>query len=205
MPRPEDKSLVAGLLAGDADARTRFYRQYHRDVLGWCRRLGGGLVDPEDAAHDVFEVALHRVVTFRGDSSLARWLFGLTRKVLANHRRRARTRRLREWLTDTPARSASSPTRDPLKKMLDGELLRSLHVAIGSLTRKQREVLVLCAIEERSGGEVADILGVSRATVYNRLHSARRAFARHSRGSGLVRPRNASARGEESAEGEELE
>ena len=98
MLRLDEARLVAQLCRGEPEARSQFYRRYHRDVLGWCRRLGCGLVDLEDAAQDVFERALDRVGTFRGDSTLGRWLFGMTRKVLANHRRKAQRRRLWEWL-----------------------------------------------------------------------------------------------------------
>ncbi len=188
MSRLDEARLVADLCQGDTEARSRFYRQYHRDVLGWCRRLGCGMVDPEDAAQDVFERALDRVGSFRGESSLRRWLFGLTRKVLANQRRRARTRRLREWLSWDHADRQASSERQPDQAVADAETLHQVQQCLAALTRRQREVLVLCAIEGRSGDEVAELLGIPRATVYTRLHSARSAFERRAAEVGLERP-----------------
>lgn len=187
--RLDEAKLVAELCRGEPEARSRFYRLYHRDVLGWCRRLGCGLVDPEDAAQDVFVTALDRVGSFRAESTLGRWLFGLTRKVLANHRRKAQRRRLWEWLTGDRADREASPARSPAQRLLDSEKLAMIQRCLASLTPLQREVIVLCAIEQRSGKEAAELLGIPQATVYTRLHAARAAFDERAREVGLERPR----------------
>ena len=188
MQRLDEARLVAELCRGEPQARSQFYRQYHRDVLGWCRRLGYGLVDPEDAAQDVFLTAPDRVGSFRAESTLGRWLFGLTRRVLANHRRKAQRRRVWEWLAGDRVEREASPSPSPAQKLLDSERQALVHQCLASLTQRQQEVIVLCLIEERSGKEVAELLGIPQATVYTRIHSARAAFARRARGAGLKRP-----------------
>lgn len=188
MQRLDEAKLVADLCRGEPEARSRFYRLYHRDVLGWCRRLGCGLVDPEDAAQDVFVTALDRVGSFRAESTLGRWLFGLTRRVLANQRRKAQRRRLWEWLAGDRADREASPGRNPAQRLLDSEKLGLIHQCLASLTKRQREVIVLCAIEQRSGREAAELLGIPQATVYTRLHSARAAFDKRAGELGLERP-----------------
>jgi len=182
----DETAWVRALAKGDAAAATRLYDTFQADVLGWCWRLGSGLIDPEDAAHDVFVVALARIGSFRGQSSMRTWMYGVTRRVLANHRRRARTRLLRErltkrgevWGTDrgpTPADAASS-----------SEQRRLVHECLESLSAKHREVIVLCSLEGRTGREVAELLGVPEATVYSRLHYARTAFREAAGRFGLV-------------------
>ena len=47
---------------------------------------------------------------------------------------------------------------------------------LDSLPRAQREVLVLCELEEHSGREVAELLSIPLGTVKSRLRAARRAF-----------------------------
>ena len=46
--------------------------------------------------------------------------------------------------------------------------------ALASLSEKKREVVVLVTIEGMSGEEVAALLGIPVATVWTRLHHARR-------------------------------
>ncbi len=188
MRRLDEARLVVHLCRGEPEARSQFYRLYHRDVLGWCRRLGGGLIDPEDAAQEVFVKALDRIGSFRAESTLGRWLFGLTRRVLANHRRKVQRRRVWEWLAGDRTEQWISPDRDPAQMLLDSEKRALIHQCLASLTRRQREVIVLCLIEGRSGKEAAELLGIPQATVYTRLHNARGAFERRAREVGLERP-----------------
>jgi DNA-directed RNA polymerase specialized sigma24 family protein len=63
------------------------YREHVHLVGRWVVRLGGPAVDVEDTVHEVFAIACTRLAGFRGDSSLATWLFGITDKVVRNRRR----------------------------------------------------------------------------------------------------------------------
>ena len=87
MGEPTDN--LARLRRLEPDAVDRFYRDHAASVLGWVIRLGGQRLDADDVAHQVFEVALNKLPTFRGDSSVRTWLYGITRRVVANARRRA--------------------------------------------------------------------------------------------------------------------
>jgi len=173
---------------GDADAVARLYDTYLDDILGWCRRLGGGLLDPEDAAHDVFVVALARIGSFEGRSSLRTWLFGVTRRVLANHRRRVRVRQFRERLSYSGRLMARDRGPSPAENASLSERRMLVHRCLDSLSRKHREVLVLCSLEGRTGREAAQLLGIPEATVCSRLHYARAAFGEVARRRGLVAP-----------------
>ncbi len=194
---PDDPAWLRKLADGDPVARGQFYDLFQRDVLGWCRRMGGINVDAEDAAHDVFMVALGRLESFRGDSSLRTWLFGITRRVLANQRRKAKVRRLRETLLGD--RSQTTPDRGPgpLGRALQNEQVRRVHRCLDALSAKHREVLVLCSLEGRSGQEAAELLGIPEATVYSRLHYARAAFRKAARRQGLVHGGNGDGEGTE--------
>jgi RNA polymerase sigma-70 factor (ECF subfamily) len=67
------------------DAGT-IYRMHVHQVARWAARLGGPALDLEDIVHEVFAVACRRLSSFRGESSLSTWLFGITDKVV-RHRR----------------------------------------------------------------------------------------------------------------------
>ena len=57
-------------------------------VLGWCERLGGPRVEPEDAAHDILLIVVRKLPALRDPKAYPAWLFHITRKTLANRRRR---------------------------------------------------------------------------------------------------------------------
>lgn len=93
------------------------------------------------------------------------WLFGVARKVLANHYRGERRRlaladRLREQVGEVV------PGHEPVDP--------ALAQAMDRLSPDDRELLRLVAWEELARDEIAHVLGIPRATVRVRLHRARR-------------------------------
>lgn len=156
-----------------SEAVSLFYREHARTVVDWVIRLGGPDLCPEEVAQDVFVVALRRFGTFQDDGRPTAWLFGITRRVVANARRKAALRRFVGLL---PAgHAADEPSaEDLLREHRQRRLVQEL---LDTLSSRHREVLVLCDLEERSGPEVAEMLQVSVGTVYSRLHHARARFA----------------------------
>ncbi len=173
--RPEQTDLVAALQAGEPQALDRFYREHASQVLAWVIRLGGHRLDSEDTAHEVFMVALRRMDTFRGDSALTTWLYGITRNVVNNARRKAALRRF-IGMDDVPEPVAPTPGADDRVDQMRRRQL--VQIALQRLNARQREVLVLADLEGRSAPEVSAMIGVPVGTVYSRLHHARKAFAR---------------------------
>jgi len=154
------------------DAET-LYRDQARAVLRWVIRLGGPHLDAQDVAHEVFAVALRRASTFRGGSETA-WLYGITRRVVANARRRSRLRRF-FGLDEAPPPVSRDPSADEVLQRLQQR--RLVQEILEDLSDAHREALVLVDLEGRSAPEVAAMLGISEGTVYSRVHHARRNFA----------------------------
>src|SRR5262245_16580346 len=86
-------ALVEAVQCGDLAAREALFSACAPIVRRWCARLGGPTVDAEDAAHDVLLIVLLRIDSLERPACFERWLFGITRRVLARHRRRAWVRR----------------------------------------------------------------------------------------------------------------
>src|SRR5262245_51753387 len=55
-----------------------------------ARRLGVASLHVDDVVQEVFLVVFRRLAEFEGRSSLKTWLFGITRRVVRDHRRSAR-------------------------------------------------------------------------------------------------------------------
>jgi RNA polymerase sigma-70 factor, ECF subfamily len=154
----------------DDDAVTRFeelYRACYTDLLGYVLRRSESPEAAADVVADTFLVAWRRLHDIPRDHARL-WLFGVARRVLANHRRSVRrtadlAARLRQEL--------ASAHRDP------SEAPDEVGQAFDALSEADREVLRLVAWEELSAAEVAVVLGCSANAARIRLHRARRRFA----------------------------
>ena len=170
-----DPMDIEALQKGDSRALDAFYRSHARKVLNWTTRLGGPHIDPEDVAQDVFATAMTRLDKYRPEAgSLTGWLYGITRRVVANARRRALLRRM-VGLDSIREPPHPGPGVDEAVAALWRR--RKVVAALDRLSWKHREIIVLMDLEERTAPETAEILSCSVGTVYSRLHYARKQFA----------------------------
>lgn len=169
-----DPAVADDALRGGDDALDRLARAWLPHVYAWCHRLGGPGIDAEDAAHETLIVVCRNLRRVKAAEAFPAWLFGVCRKVIANHRRRAWLRRWLPGASTEVAATAWGPDRS-------AEARRAADVvwkALDALRAEQREVLVLCELEERTAAEVAELLGIPIGTVKSRLRLAREAFRR---------------------------
>lgn len=164
---------VQALKRGDRGAQGQFYEVYARLVLDRVRRLGGPSLDAEDVAHEVFIIAFRKLDTFREGGSLGAWLFGITRRVVANARRKAAIRRMvgLEQIAE-PSDPGMRADEEVATRWRRAMVLR----ALDRVKPVHREVIVLVDFEDRTTAEAAEILEVSVGTVYSRLHYGRKMF-----------------------------
>lgn len=170
--------VVDGLRARDPDAFRACYELTSRLLISVAYALMGNRVDAEDAAQDAYLALVRAAPELRGDGrSLRAWLVRATRNA-AIDRLRARGRRPEQLRADLSAPDSSrgvlvGPDDVPEAEMpLDPEMLAALDL----LTTDQRSVLVLRHVVGLSGGEVAQVLGISRAAVYALCARAERAM-----------------------------
>ncbi|MEZ4315929.1 MAG: sigma-70 family RNA polymerase sigma factor [Myxococcota bacterium] len=159
-------------LDGSDDAIDALAKAWLPTVYAWCHRLGGPGVDAEGAAHDVLMVMVRRLHTVQSPEQFPSWLFGTCRRVIANHRRKAW---LRRWVPG-PIRERAHPDPGPERSVQARQAADLVWAALEALPVDQREVLVLCELEERSGSEAAELLGIPLGTVKSRLRAAKQAF-----------------------------
>ncbi|MBX3273235.1 MAG: RNA polymerase sigma factor [Sandaracinaceae bacterium] len=143
--------LVERLRSRDDVVIDRVLRELVPEVRRWMLFHLGPRDDLDDAAQDALgEIAgaLHR---FEGRSSLAT----LARRITLRTSFRYYKRR-REELAIEPS---GGP--DPERQVAARRALARLHVALAQLPERRRAAFVLCAVEELTPAEAADVLGVS--------------------------------------------
>ncbi|MCB9742953.1 MAG: sigma-70 family RNA polymerase sigma factor [Alphaproteobacteria bacterium] len=169
-----DTALIEAAIAGDVRARETLLRAWLPQLISWCKRLSGPKVDPEDIFQDVAEKVLTKMHTLREPAALPGWLYQVVRSQANRRRRKAWLRRWASGAEPTAVDTSASPERSARLS----EISVQVQEVLERMPEKQREVLILCFLEDRSQSEVADMLGVPLGTVKSRIRLARERFAK---------------------------
>jgi RNA polymerase sigma-70 factor, ECF subfamily len=169
------QALVASPAALAAPATfDEAYREYAQCAARWARSLGGAEIEVEDVVQEVFLVVSRRMRSFRGEARFSSWLFEITRRIVANHRRR---HRWRFWVGKPDvAEATAGPLSDPVVQLERRRAAAIFYQALDHLPEKYRTVLVLFEIEGLSTQAIAELRELRPATVKIQLHRARRRF-----------------------------
>jgi RNA polymerase sigma-70 factor, ECF subfamily len=138
------------------------------------KSLGVPVPALDDAAQEVFVTVHRRLPSFRGESAVRSWLYGIVRNVAANQRRSLKRRGRQETLETEPA----SPDAGPQERAQDREAAEFVTAFVQRLDDKKRDVFVLAALEQLSIPEVAETLSIPLNTAYTRYRNARLQFQR---------------------------
>ncbi len=160
------------------------YDLYFEFVFRGARRLGVHPRSLDDAAQDVFLVVHRRLADFEGRSSIKTWLYGITRRVAKDYRRRASRKESGLVSADGPiggtlATAQNSPGENAARR----QAAETLETILAGLEEPRREVFVLAEMEQMTAPEIAEALSLNLNTTYSRLRAARaefeKAVARH--------------------------
>ncbi len=130
---------------------------------------------PDDAAditQQAFAEAARTIASFRGDSKLSTWLFGIAMNMVRNYLSRA-PHRVHKFETDEVLTTIASCEPDPSDCLVQKELLTLAEKAFSGLPEEMSEVLGLVAVDEISYQDAADILDIPLGTVRSRVSRAR--------------------------------
>jgi RNA polymerase sigma-70 factor (ECF subfamily) len=147
------------------------YQEYVECVARWARHLGGPEVEVEDVVQEVFLVVSRQLTGFRGEARFSTWLFEITRRIVANHRRR---HRWRFWVGERG--KPPSPARDPAMELERRQKVETFYRALDHLPEKYRTVLVLYEIEGLPIQDIAKLRDTTPGAVKVQLFRARERF-----------------------------
>jgi RNA polymerase sigma-70 factor (ECF subfamily) len=158
-----DPDLVRAAAAGDVDAFEALMRGYEEPVWRFLRAMVRDPVLAEDLAQETFLRVYRRLPTFAFRSKFSTWLFQVARHVAVDA---LRSRERRDLLPVRlgPDRSGGSPAPD---------LRTEVHAAVGTLSPKLREALLLVEVLGFTCREAGSVLGIAEGTVKSRLFHAR--------------------------------
>jgi RNA polymerase sigma-70 factor (ECF subfamily) len=171
--RPDPPASPPAMEGPDEPAPTleEIYDEHAERVWRTLRALGVDASRIDDAVQDVFLVVHRRLGEFEGRSSITTWLYGIARRVAAQHRRRGAGDRHVELDERAPATGES-----PREAAERQEAARLVLAILDELDDDKREVFALCELEQLTAPAVAELLGIPLNTVYSRLRLARQRF-----------------------------
>ncbi|MFI6300073.1 RNA polymerase sigma factor [Nonomuraea sp. NPDC050790] len=145
------------------------YNAHYPAIHQYAARRTSSPDDTADVISETFLTAWRRIADVPDGDAARLWLYGVARRVLANHRRgQSRRAGLAERLKDEL--SAARPS-GPAG--LDG-----VREAFDDLPARDREVLALAFWEDLTGPEIGKVLGCTATAARIRLHRARKRLAK---------------------------
>ena len=163
----------------DPDERPSFgtlYRRYYRKVRASVRRFGVPERDVEDVTQSVFLAVYQSLPRFDWSRSPKPWLSTIAYRVARDH--------LRAGKNGKELLSVAEEFDPPDPASAEGEwgmgarrdMLGELDAVLQCLDEEDRELLLLCDVDELRQSDVAEALGLPLGTVATRLRRARRRF-----------------------------
>lgn len=151
------------------------FRHYVDDVHRIVARLLGpsaGRADVEDVVQLVFIAIQRALPRFRGESKLSTWIYGVSARVVMTQLRG--WRRHRRLLAALGDHLQSADTYTPEQSASERQELARVWRCLLRIKPKKRVVYIMHELEDLSGNEIAEALEIPVATVWTRLHHARK-------------------------------
>jgi RNA polymerase sigma factor (sigma-70 family) len=145
----------------------------------------GNTTDAEDLAQQAFLEAVRSYATFRGQSELSTWLYGIAMNLVRNHLSRAPHRRY-EFADESELAELEGQTLSPAQAVEQAQHMGHLEAAMAELPESMRDILLMVAVDELSYEEAAALLTVPVGTVRSRLSRARSALRTRLTARGVV-------------------
>lgn len=177
-----ERGLVEQCRRGDPQAFARLVSVHERLVFNLAARMLGDLEEAKDLSQEVFLQVYRQLPRFEGRSSLKTWIYRIVVNQCRNRhrwwkrRRRDKALPIEELTASENAQLVEPCPEGPEAQLQRRELSARVQRALATLSIDHRAVLVLREVEDLSGTEIAETLGVAEGTVKSRLARARDAL-----------------------------
>lgn len=173
-----DRSPVALLIerakAGEREAFDQIMIRYQRKVVSTAWRVLGNEEDARDAAQEAFLRVYKYLDRFRADEDFAAWLYRIVINACRDiARKRARRDHFISLDQEVEQMEKLAASDDVERSAIRSQEQALVAHALDTLTKKEREALVLRDLEGLTTEEVARLMGSTQTTVRSHVSSAR--------------------------------
>ena len=172
-----DEELVDRTRKGDAEAFDQLYERFFRRIYQFVDKRLNNRADTEETVQEVFINVFNSIDSYRGEAPFAAWVFGLTRRTIANRFKKKRHATvpldLEEQDYGTPAARSTAPS--PLEMVEYEELISQIENNLNTrLTEEQRKLFQLHHNEDLPIREIAVEVDRSENAVKSNLYRTRK-------------------------------
>ena len=171
-----DRELVDQILAGSPEHFDLLYEAYFPRVYRFALKRLRDVGEAEDVTQEVFMTLLSALSSYKGESSLIVWIFGITRNKV-NRRFRGLRPRFESIdggeASELAAKSASTDDTVDARRMLG----RCEDAIANDLTPLQRHIFHLKHLRQQPIRAIAEALGKSEDAIKANLYRMRRSIA----------------------------
>jgi RNA polymerase sigma-70 factor (ECF subfamily) len=160
----DERELIAKIAKKDQNAFQTFFYIYKNRLYYYFYKLLENQEDAEELTMETFFRIYRNAGTFRGESKVSSWVFGIARRVCLEHLKEKNKSIKTLELYEGDAVSEGSPINENV------ELVRK---AIEKLAPQEREVLFLAYYEELPYEDIAKVLDIPVGTVKSRVFNAK--------------------------------
>lgn len=178
-----DSLLVQRFNAGDETAFIEIMQRYHARLFSLAHNLLRNAADAEEIVQDAFIRAHRGLANFRGDSSLATWLYRIALNLSRNRywyffrRRRQDSLSLERPPSEdsniTFADMIASDDANPAQETAAHEFVTLISLCMDKLEPSHREILTMRNVIELPYEDIAVALRINVGTVKSRIARAR--------------------------------
>ncbi len=171
--QPTDAELVLQTTAGDETAFAVLAGRYRSRAFSTASRFARGKQELEDLTQDIFLKIWKGLPTFREDAPFEHWCMKIIVRTCYDFLRKNRKRRENEVLAGESTSLLETKKAD-FPDSRRKEAWEVVHHLLSQLNEKDRTVVTLLDLEERSVKEIAQLTGWSESNVKVRAHRARK-------------------------------
>jgi RNA polymerase sigma-70 factor, ECF subfamily len=180
-----DHSIVRAVLAGDKEAYGALVRAHSASVFRVAFRIAGNEADAEEIVQEAFLRAYQRLEKFEQRSTFGTWVYRIAVNCALNRVGQpgieAEYRHGDESDPEAKTVQLAAQDADPERVLLGREVSAAQEMAMQRLTATEKCAFVLRHLEERSMGEIAEVLGVApnaaKQAVFRAVQKLRRELA----------------------------
>lgn len=163
-----DEELMQRLSKDELDCSAILFQRWHLRVYQFFLRLTANTAQSEDLTQGVFERIIRYRRSYRTGCAFKSWMYQIARNLLADQRKKSAF--FRDQFLPTDQLADQLPDTSSANEQLDQ--FQQLQKAMIQLSDDQREILVLTRFQQLKYREVAEILGITEASVKVKVHRA---------------------------------
>lgn len=172
-----DEQLHRAALAGSGEAMAALYQRHGGLVYRFTLQMSRNAGVAEEITQEVFLALLTQIDRFdAARGALSTWLCGIARRKLWKYLERSEPAAAFDF-DEEGAAELRCPSDGPAEILLRREAVAVVRAGMDELPPALREVVILCALEEMSYEQAAQVLAVPVGTVRSRLHRAKARLA----------------------------